>query len=140
MDLLSNLTEDSTGAEVIDLLADMDEGGAPAWVAKEAGDGVQGTVLSLGSVKSSYKDATTGTFPDCPVVTLRQPDGKEIRVTGFQSVLRNEIEKAAPQVGDLFAAKYFGLKDGKGGTSYHHYKVAVRPGARTQSTPPYRAA
>ncbi|MFC6017774.1 hypothetical protein ACFP2T_16355 [Plantactinospora solaniradicis] len=139
MDLLDSMTEDSTN-QPIDLLADLDEGGAPAWMPKESGDGVQGTVISIGSTKSKFPDTATGQFPDCPVITLRQTDGSEIRVTAYQSILRKEINDAGVQVGDLFAAKYFGKKDNKAGTgSYHHYKVAVRPGPRA-STPPYRAA
>lgn len=138
MDLLSSMTEDKDNG-VIDLLADLDEGGAPAWVAKSAGDGVQGTVISLDTTKSKYKDED-GNYPDCPVVTLRQADGSEIRVTGYQSILRKEIESSGVQVGDLFAAKYFGRKTGKSGSEYHHYKVATRPGQRQSATPPYRAA
>lgn len=132
MDLLENLTDDNKTATV-DLLADLDEGGAPAWVAKEAGDGVQGTVVSIGSVKSNYKDEN-GNFPDCPVITLRKADNSEVRVTAYQSILRKEINEAGVQVGDLFAAKYFGKKVGKSGSEYHHYKVAVRPGARTAAS------
>lgn len=135
MDLLENLTDDAKTNQVVDLLADLDEGGAPAWVAKEAGDGVQGTVVSIGSVKSNYKDEN-GNFPDCPVITLRKADGGEVRVTAYQSILRKEINEAGVQVGDLFAAKYFGKKANKSGTGeYHHYKVAVRPGPRTATVP-----
>ena len=137
MDLLNNLTEDSN-TEVIDLLADLGEDDAPAWMPKASGEGVQGTVVSIGSIKSKYPDAATGQFPDCPVITLRQTDSSEIRVTAYQSILRKEIQDAGVQVGDLFAAKYFGLKDNKAGSgSYHHYKVAVRPAPRTAAPRPF---
>ncbi|MCX5119236.1 hypothetical protein OG992_18785 [Micromonospora sp. NBC_00362] len=136
MDLLESMTDDKTNTATVDLLDSLDEGGAPAWVAKEAGDGVQGTVVSIGSVKSNYKDGETGIFPDCPVITLRKADNTEVRVTAYQSILRKEINEAGVQVGDLFAAKYFGKKANKSGTGeYHHYKVAVRPGPRTAPVP-----
>lgn len=135
MDLLENLTDDTKANQVVDLLDSLDEGGAPAWIAREAGDGVQGTVVSISSTKGKFVDAESGQLPDCPVITLRKADGGEVRVTGFQSILRKEINEAGVQVGDLFAAKYFGKKTGKSGTEYHHYKVAVRPGPRTAPVP-----
>jgi hypothetical protein len=140
VDLLASITEENTN-QPVDLLAELDEGGAPAWMPKEAGDGVQGTVLSIGSVKSKFADAG-GQFPDCPVITLRQSDGSEIRVTAYQSILRKEIQESGVKVGDLFAAKYFGKKANRAGTGeYHHFKVACRAGARAAAgTPPYRAA
>ncbi|MBM0277238.1 hypothetical protein [Micromonospora tarensis] len=96
---------------------------------------MQGTVVSIGSTKSNYKDES-GNFPDCPVITLRKADGGEVRVTAYQSILRKEINDSGVQVGDLFAAKYFGKKANKSGTGeYHHYKVAVRPGPRTAPAP-----
>jgi hypothetical protein len=122
-DLLAGLTDDTkmSEGEVVDLLAGIDaDGDAKAW-RPEPGQGIQGVVVKLGSTKSDYT-------PDpIPVVTVRTDEGELFRVTGYQTVLRREIEDAAPRVGGRFAAKYFGLKDAQkaGAKPYHHYKAAA---------------
>lgn len=124
-DLLSEM-DNQRSDEVIDLLGEIDdEDDTRAW-RPEPGDGVQGTVLSLGTRASDFP-AADGSVTMCPVVTLQTANGDKVRITAFQSVLRGAIEEAAPQVGDLFAAKYFGKVTNKKGTgSYHSYRVAVR--------------
>ena len=124
-DLLADLNADTPDG-VIDLLGEIDEeGDAKAWM-PEAGEGVQGTVISLGTRVSDYL-AQDGSTIQCPVVTLETAGSEKVRITAFQSVLRDAIKEANPQVGDLFAAKYFGKVTNKKGTgSYHSYKIAVR--------------
>lgn len=125
-DLLADLSDDMKrdGAPA-DLLAEITEDNdADAWMPKDADEGVQGTVVKRSLTKSDF------TSDPIPVVVIDTADGKRLRVTGFQSVLRREIEDADPQVGDLFAVKYFGVKENKKGTGkYHHFKVGVRRGA-----------
>lgn len=123
-DLLADLGPDMQDG-VIDLLGEIDEGDdAKSW-RPDPGEGVQGTVVALGTRPSDYP-AQDGSIIQCPVVTLETTDGK-VRITAFQSVLRGAIQEANPQVGDLFAAKYFGLISNKKGTgTYHSYKVACR--------------
>lgn len=141
MDLLDTINDDKAGgAAVVDLLDGLGEGDDSAAWMPEPGDGVQGQVVSRSTTQSKFKNQQ-GTFTTCPVLVLALADGSKVRVTGYQSVLRKEIEEADPQVGDLFAAKYFGRKSTKDGSGeYHHYKVAVKPGARSaagKGQPPF---
>jgi hypothetical protein len=137
-DLLAEMDTAPSG-DVIDLLGEIDEGDdAKAWM-PETGDGVQGTVVSLGTRPSDYP-AADGSIIQCPVVTLETTAGEKVRITAFQSVLRGAIQEAEPRVGDLFAAKYFGKISNKKGTgSYHSYKVAVRRGLVTAGSGPAKA-
>lgn len=125
-DLLGELDND----EVVDLLDGIEEEAeGSAWNPvkdEDAPRGIQGKVLSLGSVRSTHPP-----YPDCPIVTIEASDGAKWRVTGYQSVLRKEIEEKDVRVGDLFAVKYFGKKmTAKGDGEYHHFKVATRAGQR----------
>lgn len=123
-DLLAGITEDGNEA-VVDLLAEIDDTGAPAWVPEEKGDGVQGVVVFVDEQPDEYKDGET-----VPVLTLKVSDDESVRVIGFSSVLRREIRKHDPQKGDTFAVKYLGekeLKSGKfKGKPYKHYATAIR--------------
>lgn len=127
-DLLDSIGNDDAG-EVVDLLDGLGEGSdAQAWMPTEAGQGIQGTVLAVGTTTSEY------TSEPIPVVTLETAAGEKVRVTGYQSVLRREIEEAAPQRGDLFAVKYLGRKSTKDGKrEFHAYKAATRRGGGTRS-------
>lgn len=124
-DLLGGLADEAAAnGNAFDLLDGLSEDDdSEPWMPENAGDGVQGTVLSRSVTRSDY------TPEPIPVLVVEQANGSKLRVTGYQSVLRKEIEDADPQPGDLFAAKYFGQKTNKKGTgSYHHFKVAVRRG------------
>lgn len=127
-DLLDSIGNGDNG-EVVDLLDGLGEGSdANAWVPTEAGQGIQGTVLAVGTTTSEY------TSDPIPVVTLETAAGDKVRVTGYQSVLRREIEEAAPQRGDLFAVKYLGRKSTKDGKrEFHAYKAATRRGAGSRA-------
>ncbi|MBH1932787.1 hypothetical protein I5Q34_00495 [Streptomyces sp. AV19] len=126
-DLLSSMKDDATTDESFDLLATLDGTSADPWIAQEHGDGIQGVVTALDETTSDF-----GPEP-VPVVTVRTADGSEKRVTAYHGVLRNEIRKAAPQVGDTFACRYFGQKESKSGSTYHHYQVKV---VRSTTPPP----
>lgn len=121
-DLLGQLGDEKPG-EVVDLLDAIDESGASPWIAENSGDGVQGIVTSVSTMPSDYSDKPV------PVIEVKDAAGQEWSIRGYASVLQSEIEKADPQPGDTFAVKYFGKKEGKGGNSYHHYKVAIRKAA-----------
>lgn len=98
------------------------------WMPKEEGATIIGEVVSIGTVSSSFQ-------PDLaiPRVTLKKADGTFASVTGYHTVLRLRMEEAAPQVGDRFAAKYFGEKTNNAGTrTFKSYGVKVaRPGGTT---------
>jgi hypothetical protein len=99
--------------------------GATAWKPEEKGEGVEGTVISVTYQESDYQPGVM-----IPTVTLEQADGAKVRVMGFRSVLRKEIEQENPQPGDLMAAVYMGtekLKTGKfAGKPVHVYRVVVQ--------------
>lgn len=108
--------------------------GAVAWKPEERGEGVEGTVISVTYQESDYNEGVM-----IPTVTLEKSDGTKVRVMGFRSVLRKEIEQENPQPGDLMAAVYMGtekLKTGKfAGKPVHVYRVVVqKANAATGST------
>lgn len=144
-DLLGGLTEDGSTEVAIDLLDELTEEEGENWIPENAGDGIQGTVLSVTTFKGEVIDQKTGTFPDIPLIALKDPAGTTWLIRAYHSILRTEVLQANPQPGDLFAVKYFGKKEPRkpGGNPYHLYKVAVRPGPRpaataaTTSKPPF---
>lgn len=127
-DLLAGLATETSekNADVLDLLDEIgeDDDAAP-WGNPddtEVGGGVQGLVVATRTTTSDYTDAPI------PVVVVQTPEGEKLRISGYQSVLRNEINEKNPQIGDTFAVRYFGTKESKAGKNFHHYRVAVRRG------------
>jgi len=111
-----------------DLLNTVQEDDSEGWVPGEKGESLSGIVVKVGETRSDY--AKDGDDPMCPTVTVQTRDGDKFRVIGFGAVLKREITDADPQVGDLFAVKYWGekiIKKGRyAGKPYKHYSVAVR--------------
>lgn len=117
----------TTGADfddADDLLNSVQEDDAEGWVPTERGEAISGVVVKVGEVRSDFSDDM------CPTVTVQTKDGDKYRVIGYGSVLKRELEDAAPKVGDLIAVKYWGekvLKKGKfAGKNYKHFSVAVK--------------
>jgi hypothetical protein len=96
---------------------------AEAW-RYEPGDKLIGETVELSQREGAY-----GIYP---IITVRQDNGVELAFHAFHTVARNELAKAAPQVGERIAIKYVGVKEagGEGRSSYHAYKVAVDRAAR----------
>jgi hypothetical protein len=117
--------------EADDLLNSVQEDDAEGWVPTEKGESVSGIVVKVGETRSDF--AAPGQDPMVPTVTVKTRDGSKYRVIGYGSVLRREIEDNDPQVGDVFAVKYWGEKPIKkgpyAGKNYKHYTVAVRKSA-----------
>ena len=91
---------------------------AEAW-RPDPGDKLVGEIVELGQ-RSGYDDELY------PIVTVRQDDGVELAAHCFHTVLRNELAKLRPQVGQRVAIRYDGQKDPGGGRSrYHSYRVAT---------------
>lgn len=107
-----------------DLLNSVQEDDAEGWVPTERGEAISGVVTKVGEVRSDFSDDM------CPTVTIQIKGGDKFRVIGYGSVLKREMEDAAPKVGDLMAVKYWGekvLKKGKfAGKNYKHFSVAVK--------------
>lgn len=123
-DLLATM-DDNTGGndKPVDLLNEIDDSGAPAWVPENAGEGIQGVVVSVTSQPDDYDPNDT-----VPVVTLKTADGG-FRVIGFATVLRREIREKDPRPGDTFAVKYLGQlaikKGANAGKPYRAYRAAI---------------
>lgn len=66
-----------------------------------------------------------GDGEEYPIVTIRQDDGEEVAVHGFHTVLKRELAKLAPKVGDQIGVKYVGIPAGK---SYELYRVILERG------------
>jgi hypothetical protein len=115
-----------------DLLGEIDEDDSEGWVPENPGEGIQGEVIKVGETRSDF--ARDGEDPMVPTVTIKTKTGEKYRIIGYGAVLKREMQDADPQVGDLFAIKYFGdktVKKGKwAGKPYKHFGVAVRRAAR----------
>lgn len=110
----------------MDLLDDVIEDDSEGWVPTEKGDGVQGVVIKRGETRSDFSEEMA------PTVTIETKGGVKLRIIGYGTVLKREILDANPEIGDIFACKYFGekaIRTGKyAGKKYKHYGVAVRKG------------
>lgn len=128
-DLLGQLQDNApTTDEVEDLLGGMNDEGSPAWVPEDAGEGIQGTLRAVSDQADQY-----GTDEDrVPVWTIELQGGDKVRVLGFGSVLRREMNESGAEPGDTVAVKYYGektiLKGKWAGKNYKHFGVAVRKG------------
>lgn len=99
------------------LLAQVDEAPAEGWQ-PEAGDKIVG-VLTERTMSSE------GEWGAYPILTLQHADGSRTAVHAFHTVLRNELDRRRPMVGDVVAIKYLGMSAGKG-TDYEGYRVALQ--------------
>jgi len=121
-DLLDGLNDGPS--ETVDLLDNMTDEGAPAWVPEEPGEGIQGRLVSVSQ--------GTGDYGSYPVWVVDLGDDNKVRVNGFGTVLSREMQDANAEPGDTVAVKFFGdkeIQNGKWkGKMYKHYKVAVAKG------------
>lgn len=131
-DLLADLNDETAAAvedpeEVADMLDGLNEDAGTPWIPDDEDDpspeGIQGVVTYIGTVSSDYGPE------ECPLIELEAADGTVWSIRGYSTVLRNQITKANPAVGDTLAVKYFGVKPNKAGTEYKNFKVAVRRAA-----------
>lgn len=134
-DLLSDLKDDGPAPvsstpdddEVYDLLDGLSEDQGTPWIPDDedepSPEGIQGRVKYVGEVASDFGPETA------PLIELEAADGTVWSIRGYATVLRNQITKADPKVGDIMAVRYFGMKAGKGGRDYKNFKVAVKHAA-----------
>lgn len=129
-DLLSGLADDgpaptiSDDDESFDLLDGLNEDEGTPWIPDDednpSPEGIQGRVKYVGEIGSDYGPEMV------PIIELEAADGTLWSVRGYSTVLRNQINKAAPAVGDFLAIRFFGEKNSKSGRAYKNYKVAIR--------------
>jgi hypothetical protein len=125
-DLLAGLGEPTAVEEdeELDLLDGITEESGDAWTPhldEDIPDGIQGRVVSRTVIESDAKYGG-GLIP---LIEIQETDGHIWSIRGYHSVLRGQIEKANPQVGDVIAVKYLGEKENrKGDQSYFSYGIA----------------
>jgi|KBSSwiStaDraftv2_1062776.scaffolds.fasta_scaffold05351_8 hypothetical protein len=133
VDLLSEMDTNPTGPnqdeEDFDLLSDMSESDAKAWVPWNEDDqprGIQGTVTHVGTVT---QDAKYG-GDEVPYVELTDKDGTVWGVRGYSTVLENQMNKVIDgglRSGDIFAVVYKGeTTNRKGDNTYKNFQVKTK--------------
>jgi hypothetical protein len=103
----------------------LEAGLAPAWRPdKEDPSVLIGKVVSIEQGTSEYEPY--------PLIVVEQDDGTEMAVHGFHTVLKNELIKQRPQIGERIGIKYLGevpTKPGSKFKSYTGYRVKVERAA-----------
>ena len=104
------------------LLDRLNSDGAAGW-RPEPGDTLIGEIIDLSE--------RTGDYEPYPIVTV-QPEGggDPVAVHAFHSVIKREVSKLKPNIGDKVGFKYLGegtSKDGK--TKYQSYRVVLERSA-----------
>lgn len=125
--MLAGLGEPSAAAaeedEELDLLDGLTADSGDAWTPhldEDVPDGIQGRVVSRTVIESDQKYGG-GTIP---LLEIEESNGHIWSVRGYHSVLRGQIEKNDPQIGDTVAIKYLGEVDNKkGDQTYFSYKM-----------------
>lgn len=105
----------------------LDQGMAAAWRPDQSDpDKLVGKVIEIVAASSSYSD------DPYPILVVRKEDGEEKAVHAFHSVLKREILKQRPQVGEEIGIKFLGeVKPKNGANPYIGYVVKIErePGA-----------
>jgi hypothetical protein len=83
------------------------------------GDRLVGTVTDIDTIATDYGES--------PLLIVETDDGDVYSVACWHTVLKREVAKREPQVGDRIGIKYFGVRDGQ---NYEYYKLVLeRPSA-----------
>ena len=95
--------------------------GAPAWRPDQTDpDTLIGTVVEISFASSDYEPY--------PLLVIRQEDGSEKAVHAFHTVLKNELLRQKPNIGERIGIKYLGEQPTKPGSkfkSFIGYRVKV---------------
>lgn len=93
----------------------LEAGYAEAWRPdQEDPDTLVGVVADISTNESDYGEY--------PIITIRQDDGTEKAVHAVHTVLRNELIKQRPQIGERIGIKFLGDIKTKPGSRYSSYK------------------
>lgn len=135
-DLLAGMLDSSPAApdddEDFDLLSDMSESDATAWMPWDEEDqpkGIQGTVVHVGTVT---QDAKYG-GDEVPYIELRDKNDANFiwGIRGYATVLKNQLEREVEnglKSGDFFATVYQGVKQNRKGDN--EYKAFTTKSVR----------
>lgn len=89
---------------------------AAGWRPEQKGDKAAGRVVDI--------TVGQGGYDPYPIVTVENDAGEQTAIHAFHTVLRGELAKRRPQVGDEISVTYLGKRDVKGGRGdYHAYRV-----------------
>lgn len=80
------------------------------------GDQLIGTVLDIDTRTSDYGE---GVYP---LLLVETTDDKLYAVHAFHTVLKSELARRRPNIGDRIGIRYSGIPDGK---KYEHYRVEL---------------
>lgn len=128
VDLLADMDTNPTGPvnddEDFDLLSEMSESDAVAWVPwneEDQPNGIQGVVVHIGTVTQEAKYGGD----DVPYVEIRDKNDKVWGIRGYATVLESQMNKeidAGLKTGDLFAVVYKGeTTNRKGDNTYKNF-------------------
>lgn len=130
-DLLAEIADDNPSVpdddEDFDLLSDMSESDAKAWMPWDEEDqpkGIQGTVVHVGTVT---QDAKYG-GDEVPYLEVRDKSDDSLiwGIRGYSTVLKNQLQREIDnglRSGDLFATVFQGVKSNRKGDN--EYKAFV---------------
>src|ERR1700754_1154709 len=112
--------------EDFDLLSEMSESDATAWVPwneEDQPNGIQGTVVHIGTVT---QDAKYG-GADVPYVEIRDKNDVVWGVRGYGNVLENQLQREIDnglRNGDILAVVHKGLTNNRAGTNeYRNFQT-----------------
>lgn len=128
VDLLAEMDTSPTGPvnddEDFDLLSEMSESDAVAWVPwneEDQPNGIQGVVTHVGTVTQDAKYGGS----DVPYVEIRDKNDKVWGIRGYATVLESQMNKeidAGLKTGDVFAVVYKGeTTNRKGDNTYKNF-------------------
>lgn len=99
----------------------LEQGNAPAWRPdQEDADLLVGKVIDI--------DRVDGDYDPYPVLTVEKEDGTQVAVHGMHTVLKNELLRLKPNIGERIGIKFLGEQEAKPGSrfkSYIGYRVRV---------------
>jgi hypothetical protein len=87
---------------------------------KDDSDKLVGKIISI--------DRGTGEYDPYPLLVIEQDDGEEKAVHAFHTVLKNELLRLKPQIGERIGIKFLGEQKTKPGSkfsSFIGYRVTV---------------
>src|SRR4051794_21834907 len=100
----------SDGGEVSRTPGGREDEGRP-WRPQDEADpspeGIMGRVTFVGEVRSD------GGSDSIPLINIESADGTVWVISGDSMVLRNQISKADPSIGDIMGFRYFSKKSGE---------------------------
>lgn len=88
-----------------------------SWIFSEHGALIVGEFVRLEEGHTAFGDAK--------ILVLKTEDGRERSVWLLHSVLKRELARKRPEIGELVAIRHTGKKTSEAGTTYESYNVVV---------------